>query len=138
MTSLQKLTEDEIVNILIDHLKLNGWKIDSFCLGQKQGRDIVASKANSTLIIEAKGARAGDNSPTKKREYFNSGQIKTHFGKAIVKVLEEKSLNPVANLAIAHPDDMAIRKSIGHLIPFLEILGIKHFWVSANGTVIEE
>lgn len=133
-----KQTEDEIINILIGHLKLNGWTIDSYCLGQTYGNDIVASKANTKLIVEAKGAKASNNSPTKKREYFDSGQIKTHFGKALVKVLDEKYLNPKSKFAIAHPDDNDIRKTIGHLTPFLKTLGIKHFWVSADGTVIEE
>ena len=133
-----KQTEDEIVKILIGHLKLNGWTIDSYCLGQNHGNDIVASKANTKLIVESKGAKASNNSPTKKREYFDSGQIKTHFGKALVKVLDEKYLNPKSKFAIAHPDDNDIRKTIGHLTPFLKTLGIKHFWVSADGTVIEE
>ena len=135
---MSKLTEDETVTILADHLKQSGWVIDSFCLGQTHGNDIVASKSNTTLVVEAKGAKAGDNSPTKKREYFDSGQIKTHFGKALVKVLDEKYLNPKNKFAIAHPDDKDIRRTIGHLIPFLKTLGINHFWVSAEGTVIEE
>lgn len=133
-----KQTEDEIVKILIEHLNLNGWAIDSYCLGQTHGNDIVASKVNAKLIIEAKGAKASNNSPTKKREYFDSGQIKTHFGKALVKVLGEKHLDPTSKFAIAHPDDNDIRKTIGHLTPFLKTLGIKHFWVSADGTVIED
>jgi hypothetical protein len=133
-----KQTEDEIINILIAHLKVSGWTIDSHCLGQKHGNDIVASKSRSKLIIEAKGARAGDKSPTKKREYFDSGQIKTHFGKALIKILEEKHLNDRYKYAIAHPDDTDIRKSIGHLVPFLKTLDIKHYWVSPGGNVIEE
>ncbi len=133
-----KQTEDEIVKILIEHLIQNGWKIESFCLGQTHGNDIVASKAQTKLIIEAKGAKASNSSPTKKREYFDSGQIKTHFGKAIVKMLEVKLSNQEAEFAIAHPDDIDIRKTIGHLIPFLKPIGIKHFWVSADGTVKEE
>ncbi len=135
---MSKITEDETVTILIDYLKQCGWIIDSFCLGQTHGNDIVASKSNAILIVEAKGARAGDNSPTKKRDHFDSGQIKTHFGKALVKVLDEIHLNPQNNFAIAHPDDNDIRKTIGHLTPFLKTLGIKHFWVSADGTVSEE
>lgn len=82
--------------------------------------------------------QAGDNSPTKKRKHFDSGQIKTHFGKAIVKVLDDKHLNPDSTFAIAHPDDLEIRKSIGHLTPFLKTMGIQHFWVSRNGRVIED
>jgi hypothetical protein len=135
---MSKLTEDETVKILADYLKKSGWKIESICLGQTHGNDIVASKLNTTLIVEAKGARASDNSPTKKREHFNSGQIKTHFGVALVKILQEKHLNPKNKFAIAHPDDKDIRRTIGNLIPFLNILDIKHFWVSNNGTIIEE
>ena len=75
------------------------------------------------------------NLQTKKREHFDSGQIKTHFGKALVKMLHEKSLNPKAKLAIAHPDDDDIKKAIGHIIPFLKSLGITHFWVSQNQVI---
>ena len=46
----------------------------------------------------------------KKRPYFDSGQIKDHFGKAIVKVLELKSDNENCDVAIAHPDDESIKK----------------------------
>lgn len=90
------------------------------------------------LLIEVKGARANDDSPIKKREYFSSGQIKTHFGRAIVKALEDKYLHPKAKIAIAHPDDSAIRSTIDHLIPSLHKIGISHFWVSSDGSVIEQ
>ena len=135
---MSKLTEDEIIKILSAHLKQRGWIIDSICLGQQHGNDIVASKTNTTLIVEVKGARASDNSPTKKRDQFNCEQIKTHFGKAIVKILEVKYQYPNNKFAIAHPDDKDIRKTIGHLTPFIKTLGIKHFWVSADGTVTKE
>jgi hypothetical protein len=138
MTAEIKLTENEVVNILLEHLVLEGWTILSFCLGQSHGNDIVASKANSILIIEAKGAKASDSSPSKKRDFFSVSQIKTHFGKALVTVLDEKYKNPEAIVGIAHPDDLLIRKTIGHLIPFLKVIGIKHFWISSDKSVIEE
>lgn len=133
-----KLTEDETIKILMLHLENEGWKIESYCLGQTRGCDIVSVKSNEKLYIEVKGARAGDNSPTKRREFFDSGQIKTHFGKAIVKILDDKYINPESNFAIAHPDDVEIRKAIGNLTPFLKGLGIRHFWVSASGSVKED
>lgn len=133
-----KQTEDEIILKLIDYLKRNGWLIESYCLGSQRGNDIVASKDKSTLIIEAKGAKASDNAKTKKREKFDSGQIKTHFGKALIKILDEKYKNPEAIFGIAHPDDKDIKKNIQHLIPFIQALGIKHYWVSSNGNIIEE
>ena len=52
-----KLTEDETILILIDHLKSEGWNIDGHCLGQQRGYDIEASKENEKLFIEAKGAK---------------------------------------------------------------------------------
>jgi hypothetical protein len=133
-----KLTEDEIVNFLMDYLRQDQWKIDSHCLGHAHGCDIVASRHNTEFVIEVKGARASEDSPVRKREYFDSGQIKTHFGKAIVKILEEKYKRPKSKFAIAHPEDEDIRRVIGHLIPFLKNLGIGHFWVSENGSVVEE
>jgi len=133
-----KLTEDETVGLLMKHLTNDGWQIDSHCLGQSHGCDIIASKFEKKLLIEVKGARAGNEAPTKKREYFDSGQIKSHFGRAIVKSLEDKYKNPKARFAIAHPDDPGIRKVIGHLTPYLKTLGIKHYWVSSNGNVVED
>ena len=133
-----KLTENETVQFLIDYLEKDDWKIESFCLGQKHGNDIVAVKENRKLIVEVKGAKADDSSPTKKREYFSNGQIKNHLGKAIVKILDEKSKNPYAEYAIAHPEDKDIRKSISHIIPYINKLDIKHFWVSSSKTIIEE
>lgn len=133
-----KLTENEVVTILMDYLQNEGYKIDSYCLGQTHGKDIVAEKDNQKLIVEAKGAMASNQSPTKTRKQFDSSQIKAHFGRALVKVLEEKYSEPSSVVAIAHPEDEYIRKLIGHLSPFLKSLGIRHYWVSRNGKVVEE
>ncbi|MCU7619006.1 hypothetical protein NZ698_17650 [Chryseobacterium sp. PBS4-4] len=137
MEKALKLTENETILLLIEHLKHKGWIIESYCLGQTRGCDIVAIKHDEKFCIEVKGARADDNSPTKRREYFNSGQIKTHFGKAIVKILSDKHLNPNSKFAIAHPNDDDIIRSIGNLTPYLRNLEIKHFWVSQT-EIIEE
>jgi hypothetical protein len=133
-----KQTENEIILHLLEHLKKEGWSIESYCLGQTRGYDVVAVKDGEILYVEAKGARADDNAPTRKRIFFDSGQIKTHFGKALVKMLEVKHENPKAKYAIAHPDDKDIRKSIGHLVPYLETLNIQHYWISENGKVTKE
>ncbi len=134
-----KLTEDKIVVFLKNYLESTGWFIgDNFRLGHKHGLDIKATKNGQTLVVEAKGAKASDNAHNKKRKQFDSGQIKVHFGKAIVKMLEEKLKDPKATLAIAHPDDSDIRKHIGELTPFLKDLGIKHYWVDEKGNVTED
>lgn len=136
--TIQKMTENETISLLMKHLTGNGWQIVSYCLGQTKGCDIIASKNGTLMYIEVKGARAADTSPTKKRQCFDSGQIKTHFGKAIVKILDLKRQHPDAQFAIAHPDDSLIRKTIGPIVPYLSLSGITHFWVSANGDVTEE
>jgi len=112
MEQISKLIEDETIEILMRYLERMGWNIESHCLGQTRGCDIIGQKANNRIFIEVKGARASDKSPTKKRDYFDSGQIKTHFGKAIVKVLDDKYLNPKSKFAIAHPNDDGIKRQL--------------------------
>lgn len=124
-----KLTENEVVISLKAFLERTGWEIQEFQLGHNHGHDIRAIKDGRTLIVEAKGAKANISAHNKKREKFDAGQIKDHFGKAIVKMLELKVKNPEALLAIAHPNDIDIRNNIESLIPFLSKLGIKHYWV---------
>jgi len=131
----KKLTEDKTVLLLIDYLKANGYVIHSHCLGHQRGYDIVSSKNNKKFIIEVKGAKANDNSPIKKRKYFDSGQLKDHLGKAIVKSLETQQENKDALVGIAHPDDEYIRKIIGSITPDLKKIGIRHLWVNKNGKV---
>ena len=130
-----KLTEDETVELLMIYLKSEGYKILDYCKGHRRGIDITAEKNNRKLLIEVKGARANHNSKIKKRSYFDSGQIKDHFGKAIVKSLEVKSDNPDCDIAIAHPDDELIKKHLDKSIQHLKQLDIIHFWVSKNGSV---
>lgn len=136
-TAEEKLTENEVVLYLKTYLEKNGWVVgDNFCLGQKHGRDIEAQRDGEILVVEVKGARSGAETPV--RKHFDSGQIKTHFGKAIVTIMQEIHSNPNYSFAIAHPDDKEIRRAIGHLTPMLKKLGVKHFWVLANGIVVED
>lgn len=133
-----KLTEDEIVELLMQHLVSQSWTIESFCLGQQRGYDIVATRSGKRLYVEAKGAKSSDNSPTKKRKFFDSGQIKDHFGKALVKSLETRIKYPNALVAIAHPEDEDIRRTIGGTIDLLEKIGIIHFWVGRQSIQLFE
>lgn len=130
-----KLTEDETVLLLISYLKVNGYDIEDYCLGHQRGIDIVSSKNNKKFLIEVKGARANDDSPIKKRKFFDSGQIKDHLGKAIVKSLETLKKFKDADIGIAHPDDEYIKKTIGKITPELKKIGIYHLWVSEGGKV---
>ena len=131
-----RLTEDNTVKLLINYLEKNNYEIESFCLGHQRGYDIVSIKNNKKFIIEVKGAKANYNSKIKKRKFFDSGQIKDHLGKAIVKSIETKLENKDADVGIAHPDDDYIKKTIGLITPKLKELGITHMWVNKDGSVI--
>jgi hypothetical protein len=132
-----KMAEDEVVLRLKSFLEEQGWSVDSrYCLGFTNGIDIEAHKGNQILMVEAKGARANDSAASRRREHFDSGQIKTHFGKAIVKILEDKFRNPNASFAIAHPDDTSrYQYKIDILplsIPSLQGMAFQYYFLKWN------
>ncbi|SEF69887.1 hypothetical protein SAMN05421847_0665 [Halpernia humi] len=131
----EKLTEDEVVKILSEQLEKEGWEIINQCFGQTKGHDIEAEKNGKTLIIEAKGAKANSYSPTKKRDFFDSNQIKSHFGRALVKIMSDLNKNPKNIYGIAHPDDELIKKTIGNIVPQLGKLNINHYWVKKDDKI---
>ena len=131
------LTEDETIELLIEHMKNVGWEITDFCLGHQRGYDIVAVKDGTKLFVEAKGAKANDKSPIRKRDKFDSGQLKTHLGKAIVKCFDTKIENPDAFIAIAHPNSQYLNNIISKYIPQLNHAGIIHYFVEET-EIIED
>lgn len=129
------MTEDETVLSLIEYLKNEGWNIDSHCLGHQRGDDIVASRGTSRMTVEVKGAKANKDSKIKKRSKFDSGQIKTHFGKAILKSYDSIITGEKTIVCIAHPNNEYLKSVIGKYIPIINKSGIRHYWVNSNGTV---
>ena len=125
-----KLTEDEVILLLIDWLKSKDWVITDYCLGHTRGIDITAKKNSDVLYIEAKGARASSSSPIRKRKKFDSGQIRDHLGKAIVKSVETQIKHPSSIVAIAHPMDVDLFNICDPVFNELEKLKIYKFWVS--------
>ncbi len=130
------MTEDFVVKSLCTWLENQGYEIKRSCLGSSRGNDIEAVKNGKLLIVEAKGARG--NLSTTKRAKFDSGQIKTHLGKALVKVLEQKGLHPRAKIGIAHPHDYYLMDVLATVRPEITRLGITMYWVRDNAEVIEE
>ena len=125
-----RLTEDKTIDLLVESLQSEGYSLVTVCKGHQRGTDIVMCRNKKNLHIEVKGARGNPKSHVSTRSHFDSGQIKTHFGKAIVKALELQSSNPGDLVAIAHPDDPFIKNVIGDLVPRLAELDIGHYWVS--------
>jgi hypothetical protein len=113
---------------LISILENDGWLIISKCLQREKGTDIIAQLGEQKLLIEVKGAKSGADKPIRKE--FDSGQIKTHFGKAVIKAMEMKRDNPNSRIMIAHPNDSDIKKHIESLLPLLTKMDIEHYWVN--------
>jgi len=130
----EKLTEDEVVKATAKYLEEKGWYITECCLGGQHGVDIRAEKGKQVLVIEAKGAKGKRSNTT--RASFDSGQIRTHFGVAILKVLEEKAKNPNIQIGITQPHDEKILKTLKPILPFMKQLEIKLFLVKPNKRVL--
>ena len=135
---MPKLYENEVIDYLSVWLTKRGWNILERSKGHSRGIDIKAEKNLKILIIEAKGSKGNPRSPVTTRSSFDSGQIKDHFGKAIVKILEQKHLNPNAIVGIAQPNDEYLRSHIDAAAKEVRKFGIKLFWVESSEVVIEE
>jgi len=129
------LLEDEVVQNLSKWLEERGWAIVEINLGHKHGPDLVAAKERYRLFVEAKGSKGNPKSHVTTRPRFDSGQIKDHFGKAIVKVLEEKHKDSESIIAIAHPDDEYIRQVLKSSADEIRKMGVILFWVESSKKV---
>jgi len=132
------MLEDEVVEKLSQWLSKKGWRVDNLCKGHTHGNDISAVKGTDRLIVEAKGGRGNPKSPVTTRKKFNCSQIKTHFGKAIVKLFEERNKDPRVIVAIAQPDDKYIIDCLSDAIPGVINAGIRLYWVPDKGYVREQ
>lgn len=130
------LLEDTVVQKFCDYLTARNWDITSSCLGRNHGTDIVAKKENLILLVEAKGARGNPKNGPTKRDKFDSGQIKDHLGKAIVKVLELKAENRNALLIVAHPFTKDIFEIVKPVAEELLPLGICFCFLKGDGDFI--
>lgn len=129
------LSENEVVEYLVTWLKNENWVIKKKALGYQHGNDIEAERAEEKLIIEAKGAKPND---VKKSHIFNSTQIQVHFGKALIKIMEEQTKNPVAFTGIAQPNNIMIKETLKDCLPRVNKLNIKLYWVNQDGKIIVE
>ena len=130
----EKLSEDQVVELLATWFKKQHFKEVTRAPGHRHGIDLEVLLGNERIVIEAKGARG--NKENRKKNVFDAVQIKVHFGMALVKAMELKVKEEGAIVAIAQPDDELVRKSVGHLIPQLDQLGVRHYWVKHDGDVI--
>lgn len=129
------MLENDVIQHLCAWLESNGWVIESTALDRSHGDDIRATKDGQLLLVEAKGAKGNPKNHGVVRAEFDSGQIKDHLGKAIVKALELKTLSVNSKIVIAHPATDKIRKIVTPVALHLVRLGISFAFVNEDGNV---
>lgn len=81
------LYEDDVVHAVMAHLESEGWTIDSFALSHQHGDDIVASRGDQRLVIEAKGDGSSKSTTARFGKTFTRNQVKTHVAVAVVRAM---------------------------------------------------
>ena len=79
------LTENEVVDAVAKHLQKGGWHIERTSSTNERGHDILAAKGDTTLAIEAKGAKSSKPGTRRYGEPFSSPQKYSHVAKALYK-----------------------------------------------------
>lgn len=132
------LTENDVVSAVCKKLKDIGFEIRQSLHTSERGIDIIASRNNYTLYIEAKGETSALKTSNRYGKPFNQNQIKNHVGKALLavsKVISEHKDSRDIGVAIALPDNDGHRRIIIDISFALQKLGIYVFWVKDLDTV---
>ncbi len=130
------LTEDEVVDAVIDYLTQDGWEILGVAHAHEHGDDITAERDGVRLIVEAKGAGSSKVGTKRFGLVFNRGQVRTHVAVAILRMLGVTSTG-TARAAVALPDNQHHRDVFGKAARSILAAGVGAFWVDAEGHVSE-
>ncbi|AEV97740.1 hypothetical protein A4D02_16145 [Niastella koreensis] len=132
------LNENNIVSLLAEHLKRNGYKINQALLTHQQGIDIIAESTKHMLYIEAKGETSSKEDSDRYGDPFNNSQIISHVSRAILasmKILHDKPAGSKTKAGIALPDTPPHRDLVEKVFNPIKTLGIKVFFVSDKNVV---
>ncbi len=129
--------EDDVVRATMRYLKGDGWSIESYSLAHQHGDDIVATRGDERLVVEAKGAGSSKEGTRRFGEAFTRNQVRSHVSVAVHRALRVWSSGG-AMAGLAFPDDAYHRSMVAPIQPALTQLGVTVFWVSADGQVSTE
>ncbi|MDE0055469.1 MAG: hypothetical protein OXT64_14640 [Gammaproteobacteria bacterium] len=80
------LTENDVVSAVVKHLQKNGWHIERTSSTSERGHDILATKGETTLAVEAKkGGKSSKPGTSRYGKSFDSGQKRAHVAVALYK-----------------------------------------------------
>ncbi|WP_413379045.1 hypothetical protein [Alkalihalobacillus sp. 1P02AB] len=127
------MNEDTVNYSVFNYLRQKGFCELKCLTGKKHGIDVEGKKNEWTIWVESKGSTGNDASGDM---VFDSGQIKTHADRQIMKLMEY--LNVVDEnvlLVLANPDIPRIRGRIAKIDKILDQIGLIQFWVQEDQTV---
>ena len=128
------LYEDHVVDAVCAHLEADNWRIESRAHAHQHGDDIVATRGNERLVVEAKGAGSSKEGTRRYGLAFDRGQVKSHVGVAVLRALGVAS-EQTALSAVAFPDDRNHRDVAGRIVPALSAAKVGVFWVDHDRRV---
>jgi len=134
------LTENDIVEKVTDFLKSKGYRINQSLTTNHQGIDIIAETEFEKLYNEAKGETSSVETSKRFGLPFNRNQVKTHISVALLATMKVISSMPAENktkVGIALPDTEEQRIVINKIIPALNKLDIRIYWVTKTQVKIE-
>ena len=130
------LTENDVVSAVSSFLESQGYTIDQALSTSQKGIDIEATKPDGTrCFVEAKGATSSKPGSNRYGIEFNSNQIKTHIGVALLKSFQTLQSHPASEVVIALPGNEGHRKVIDSMYTPLKNSGINVYLVNNSESV---
>ena len=139
MSQSGPLTENEIVQAVVGHLKATGYRIERALSTIEHGIDVEAVHEHTArrLFVEAKGGTSSKQSTSRYGKGFTPNQAKSHVSVALYCAarLHETADQKNADVALAFPDDSVHRKLVENIGKALRALNVTVFFVGADATV---
>ncbi len=129
------LTENEIIDFVADYLRSDGYTIIRKATTNQKGIDIIASKNNRKLFVEAKGATSSKPHTRNYGKPFSNSQVSTHISMATLYAMIELNKDSEIDFAFALPHNDDHTRMITRILPSLKKLDITVYFVSENGEV---
>src|SRR5581483_6645697 len=113
-------------------LKADGWSVSKTCLTTEQGIDLIATRGDQRLVLEAKGGGSSKEGTRRFGMPFSTGQQADHVAKAVFTACKLRSREPRSSVAIAFPDTPTHRRCINDVKSALKRLTVLAFIVDGS------
>lgn len=77
--------EDQVVAAVVAHLRRDGWNVESTALATQHGDDIVATRHDERLVVEAKGEGSSKAHTKRFGSPFTNQQASVHIAVAVLR-----------------------------------------------------